>query len=328
MLKRGDKSVDSEIDFVIIWVDGSDPDWLKEKGEYTVKIGEQADDPMFKKWCDNPMRYRDWDILQYWFRGVEKFAPWVRKIHFVTWGHLPSWLNTEHPKLNIVNHKDFIPKEYLPTFQANPIEDNLHRIKGLSEQFVFFNDDMFIIKSTSPSDFFKNGLPCDCAILEMPKSDRYGTPCEINSAEVLNDHFSKNEVIKKHFSKWINLKYGKDLIRTILLMPWKNFGCLVQPHLPSSMLKSTYIELWDIEHDALDKTCRNRFRGKNQLTQYLFLDWQRVTGQFYPRSPYIGKAFRLGEGTITTQPSQLDEAINYIEKQQGKMVCINDGNMT
>jgi len=116
------------IDFVICWVDGNDPEWQKQKNYYDTS--QQTD--------SREIRYRDWDNLQYWFRGVEKYASWVNKIHFVTWGHLPQWLNTDHPKLNIVRHEDYIPKKYLPTFSARPIEVNLHRIKGLAEHFVFF----------------------------------------------------------------------------------------------------------------------------------------------------------------------------------------------
>ncbi|MFQ7768319.1 MAG: hypothetical protein ACLRIL_08645 [Fusicatenibacter saccharivorans] len=91
-------------------------------------------------------RYRDWDILKYWFRGVEKFAPWVNQIHFVTYGHVPDWLNEKHSKLHIVKHEDFIPQEFRPTFSSHPIEWNFHRIEWLTENFVYFNDDMFLIK--------------------------------------------------------------------------------------------------------------------------------------------------------------------------------------
>ena len=73
------------IDFIMIWVDGNDPEWQKEKRKY--QPGDAAD--------DREIRYRDWDNLQYWFRAVEKFAPWVNRIHFVTCGHLPKWLNLE-----------------------------------------------------------------------------------------------------------------------------------------------------------------------------------------------------------------------------------------
>ena len=137
------------VDFVIIWVDGNDPEWRREKNEYKGVLTREED--------DSEHRYRDWDNLQYWFRGVEKFCPWVRTIHFVTWGHLPKWLNTDNPKLHIVNHRDYIPAEYLPTFSSHTIELNLHRIEGLSERFVYFNDDMFIIKPTTEMDFFRNG---------------------------------------------------------------------------------------------------------------------------------------------------------------------------
>ena len=79
----------------------------------------------------------------------------------MTWGHLPEWLDTTNPKLHIVNHKDYIPEEFLPTFNANTIELNLHRIEGLADQFVYFNDDMFVTNYVKPAEFFKNGIPRD-----------------------------------------------------------------------------------------------------------------------------------------------------------------------
>lgn len=71
---------------------------------------------------------------------------------------MPEWLNTECPKLRIVRHEEYIPSEYLPTFNSNVIELNLHRILDLSERFINFNDDMFVIGETQKSDFFENGL--------------------------------------------------------------------------------------------------------------------------------------------------------------------------
>ena len=97
------KTIGYPIDFVITWVDGQDDVWRKQKASYSHT--EEED--------DSEERYRDWNLLQYWFRGVEEFTPWVRKIHFVTCGHLPTWLNTEHSKLHIVRHEDYIPKEFL-----------------------------------------------------------------------------------------------------------------------------------------------------------------------------------------------------------------------
>ena len=95
--------------------------------------------------------------MRYWFRGIEKFMPFVNKIFFVTWGHIPEWLNTDNEKLVIVNHRDYIPEKYLPTYNSNVIEMNFHRIKDLSECFVNFNDDMFITDYVTEDYFFKKG---------------------------------------------------------------------------------------------------------------------------------------------------------------------------
>ena len=143
--------MNEKIDFVITWVDGSDKKWLEEKRKYDNSIDVD----------DSINRYRDWDNLKYWFRGVEKFAPWVNKIYFITYGHLPKFLNTSHEKLVIVNHEDFIDKKNLPLFNSNAIEFNLKNINDLSENFVLFSDDVFILDKVKTTDFFKNDLPCD-----------------------------------------------------------------------------------------------------------------------------------------------------------------------
>ena len=73
-----------DIDVVILWVDGLDPAWLRQKREYL---------PPAEGDSDSANRYRDWGLLPYWFRAIETFAPWVRKVHFVTWAMcLPFWI--------------------------------------------------------------------------------------------------------------------------------------------------------------------------------------------------------------------------------------------
>ena len=185
-----------EIDFVIPWVDGSDPAWQEERRKY--KTDSSAD--------SGASRYRDMGILKYWFRAVEAYAPWVNQIHFITWGHLPEWLNTDHPKLHVVNHKDYIPEEYLPTFSTNPIELNIHRISGLSEYFVYFNDDTLLNGPVTPEFFFRKGLPCDFAYINnIYNSD----PTElfdhirINCTWATNSHYS----YVKAFFKTLKIMY-------------------------------------------------------------------------------------------------------------------------
>ena len=113
----------NKIDFVIMWVDGNDPKWKAEREKYELNKGK--DD-------NRDFRFRDWDNLQYIFRGIEKFTPWVNRVHLVTWGHLPKWINLDCKKLNIVKHSDYLPEEYQPCFNSEALEINLHRIKGLS----------------------------------------------------------------------------------------------------------------------------------------------------------------------------------------------------
>ena len=147
--------MNEKIDFVVTWVDGSDPNWIAEKNKYFIGNDEDA----------STNRYKDWGLLKYWFRSVEKNAPWVNRVYFVTNGQKPDWLNIDCEKLVHVKHEDFMPQRYLPTFNANPIELNLHRIKGLSNRFIFFNDDMFILKRLKPSFFFNGALPRDEAVI-------------------------------------------------------------------------------------------------------------------------------------------------------------------
>ena len=134
------------IDFIIYWVDGNDKKWQEKRNLYSPTKTQDA----------GVNRYRDWENLKYLFRGIEKFAPWVHKVYFVSDNQIPEWLNVQCPKLKIIDHKDYMPQEYLPTFNSRPIELNFHRIRGLSEQFVVFNDDFFITNYVKPTDFFVN----------------------------------------------------------------------------------------------------------------------------------------------------------------------------
>lgn len=301
---------EQKIDFVIAWVDGNDRLWREEKQKYSPQSGSDS----------REIRYRDWENLKYWFRGIEKYASWVNKIYFVTCGHLPEWLNTKHPKLVITNHKDFIPNKYLPTFSANPIELNIHRIPNLSEQFVFFNDDTFITKQTKPEDFFKNGLPCDSAVLNPHISQReYKTHMEAADMDVINDNFNKNQCIKSNFLKWFNYKYGKNLLKTICLLPWEKFTGFTQWHIANSYLKSVYEEIWEKEYETLNETCLRKFRYILDVNQWLIENWQLASGKFYPRNPKIGKSY-----VFTENKEENKKILKDLEKQNYKIMSIND----
>lgn len=302
----------NKIDFVMIWVDGNDPDWQKEKRLYDTSEKDNGDE-------GKNVRYRSWDNLQYWFRGIEKYAPWVNKVYFVTWGHLPDWLNKNNPKLQIVNHRDYIPEKYLPTFNSHTIELNLHRIKGLSEQFVYFNDDMFVTGKVSPEDFFKDGKPMDTYSLDCVYFAKNSAGAfNGNDIEIINSCFDKSTCMKKDFSKWFSPKNGiKRVIKTLALNMWPWFPGFYYNHLPSNFLKSTFETIWEKEYDVLDETCSFKFRSKLNCNQWLMKFWQLAEGTDIPRSVSIGKCYHLKDNNF-------DEACEAVRSGKYRLICLND----
>ena len=298
-----------DIDVVVTWVDGSDPEWLKERALYSGTPVELSD-----------VRFRDWGLMRYWFRGIEKYAPWVRKIHFVTWGHLPDWLDTANPKLHIVKHTDFIPAEYLPTFNSHTIELNLHRIEGLAERFIYFNDDIFLIRPVKPTLFFKHGLPCDCFGLDAIffGMDSIGGINGANMA-VLNSHFRVRQVLKKHWKKCLSPVNGvKKVIKTCALASfYKWFPGMYYWHLTTAFLKSSFEEVWDAAEQTLDETCRCVFRGQTNVSPFLVKFWQMAEGNFVPMSNKCGYCCHLTDNRV-------EIVCDAIRKQKYAIICVND----
>jgi len=292
-----------------LWVDGDDPKWIAErdkyyKGELNQKKGSA---------------YRDWGTLQYWFRAVEKYAPWVNKIHFVTAGHLPNWLNTNHPLINVVKHADFIPLEYLPTFSANSIELNIHRIPGLAEQFVYFNDDTFIVAPVNKEDFFYKGLPCDSAVMSalIPSvKNEIFTYILFNDLLLVNSYFNKKECFRGNYSKWFSLKYGKHNLKNLYYYPIGKFSGFQNWHLPNAYRKTIWREVWEQEYETLEKTISRRFRTRDDVNQYIFRYWQLCKGEFIPRNSNIGCCYVIG-----ADDQKIEKAIH---DPRIKLICMND----
>ncbi len=299
------------MDFVQLWVDSNDTEWQAEFKRYAaINNGDKRD-----------VRYRDWENLKYWFRGIEKFAPWVERVHLVTCGHYPDWLNLNCPKLNFVRHSDFIPSSWLPTFNVNTIELNLHRIKGLAEDFVFFNDDLFLLDKVVPERFFKKGLPCDMAVLNPVETDQLGH-IVLNDLEIINKHFCLHTVIRKHWYKWFNFHNRLNNLRTLAILPWNRFTGLQNPHFPNAYKKSVFQEIWEKEGSILEKTCCSRFREIHNVNQYLFRYWQLVSGTFVPVNVLKDSRYFLLEDSNVEAISQ------FIRKQHKAIICLNDGELS
>ncbi|MEU1825357.1 stealth family protein [Streptomyces abikoensis] len=145
------------IDVVYTWVDGSDPAWAARRAKAQGADGHVEE---LHEEAANDARYISRDELKYSLRSLHQYAPWVRNIFLVTDDQTPSWLDTSHPGIRVVSHKEiFSDPDVLPTFNSHAIESQLHHIEGLSEHFLYFNDDVFLGNPLTPQTFFlSNGL--------------------------------------------------------------------------------------------------------------------------------------------------------------------------
>lgn len=299
-----------DIDFVITWVDMDDPEWQREFAKYSSHKDNTRNGV-------SKARFRDYGFLRYWFRGVDKFAPWVRKIHFVTSGQKPDWLDATHPKIHLVNHKDYIPARFLPTYNSVVIERYIHKIPGLADHFVYFNDDFYIIRPIGPERFFRGGLPCDIAtFLYNPSWSQWYKRIK-NNLTIINRHFDKKEVMERDHDKWFHPSYGSRARWNHILKPYGKFITLRTPHNAQPYLKSTFEEVWAVAGKELTETSVNRFRALNDYTPELFRTWQICRGNFEPYNTY-------SDTRMFPLMIKSGKAIRAIYEQSYSLICLND----
>lgn len=303
----------TDIDFVIPWLDNNDPAWISLYLNYR----EEKD-------FVGSARFRDWGWFRFWLRSVEKYAPWVHRIFILSCNPRPQWLNEENDRVRWVDHREFIPAEFLPTFCANTIELNLHRIPELSEHFVYFNDDTFLNASIVPEYFFRNSLPVDAtaeALFYMPHCEdgTWGTQImEYCNVGLLKRHFKRSEVVKGHWYQW----YGSYLpfsyrLKALAISFQKEFVNFYTPHFERPLLKSVFEEVWDAEPEFLRKSC-TRFRESMSANVYLVRLWHLASNRFYPDS------CRLCGHYYEILPETLEQICADISGSLAPSICLND----
>lgn len=307
--------METKIDFVVTWLDSSDPIWQEQYRKYK-KLNHEGD--------LSDARYRNWDLFRYWFRALEEYAPWVNKVFLITNGKFPDWINKNHPKLVLVKHSDYIPKEFLPTFNSCAIELHMNKISGLSEHFVYFNDDFYINSYVYPEDYFKNGLPCDNnaeSVFNVPiysTENKFGIYMSIlTNIGVINKHFNRWHTFKKSPQKWLGFHLGfKENMLSINLARQQRFIGFKWRHYEQPFLKSVMDEAWEKEPEMLNNSC-TRFREEVILNPYFFRYWQFASNKFYP--------IRKGKHKhIYMTKSNMLEIANTLNDKKIKSVCLND----
>ncbi len=249
------------------------------------------------KLAQRNVRYRSWGTEELLVKCVMKYMPWLRTIHLLLASEtqVQPWmerLKIEDGRLKIVFHREFIPEQYLPTFNVNTIEMWLHRIPDLSEHFIYSNDDFFPLSPLKESDFFRDGLPC-----QHMKEQPY--PSKPN----IFHKFVKNG-LDMVAEDW-GAKFGKTWLRT---------GHSMQP-----MLRSSVEQVCEKHADRILQSFTTRRDPKN-FNQYIFPFWQHLSGQYIdyvPRSQYVGPKTATGDiASILRDPDCGIVCLNDNEKMQ------------
>lgn len=303
-----------QIDFVVLWLDTNDSKWREDYEKYS---------PLSRQGKESA-RFRDHDTFKYWFRAVEKYAPWVHKVFLITNGKFPDWINKDCPKLELVKHSDYIPHDMLPTFNSCVIELFLNRIRNLSEHFVYFNDDFYLNAPVTPNYFFKKGLPCDNnkeTYFNVPiytKKDRFGiTLSMLESVAIINSYFNRWQTVRQSPKRWFGMHLGfTGLLMSFLIAKQRLFVGFTNYHIEQAFLKSTFDEVWEKEGTFLTENC-TRFRSDTSINQYIFRYWQFASNKFYPQKK--SRKFFFLEGRY------IIEDLKYIMMNEScKSFCLND----
>lgn len=233
---------DRAIDVVFTWVNNLDPAWQDKYGKFEqtydrVQIGLHATDKA---------RFEDHNELFYSVTAVKKYLPWVRHIYIVTDNQTPKWLDGM-TGVTVVDHTEIIDSQYLPTFNSHVIEAFLYRIPDLSENFIYFNDDVFVAKELPKEHFFSAN---DIASLFVSTKNLYSMRKRGVETPTLKASFKSINLIKRH--------YSYDIKNT-----------LVHTYFP--LKKSGYEKAWQLFEKEIKEFLPNRFRGHNDLNMASFL---------------------------------------------------------
>lgn len=266
----------SKMDCVICFVNGLDPLWQQDY----QKVSRE---PVLAK------RYRDWNTLPYLLRGIEKHMPFIDRVFLVVAreSQVPEW--ADRSRLQVVLHSEIIPAAYLPTFNSTTIEMFLHRIPGLSEQFIYFNDDIFPVMDSAPEDFFPDG----------------------KAATGFARHLWAGNLFKRQTRASYRLA-----CKALGIRPGPTY--LRPQHTCTPMLRSGCEEVFKRVSPQILASL-TPFREKHNVSQYLFTDYLYLSGRAMAR--------RLSNRHIslaTATPESLTAAITSPKK---KLLCINDVEM-
>lgn len=285
------EDVTFDIDAVYTWVDGADPVWR----ERMLRARAQERGQEYHAESLGANRFTDRDELRYSLRSLQMYAPWVRQVYLVTDHQVPRWLRAEHPGLTVIDHHDiFDDHRVLPVFNSNAIISRLHHIDGLSEHYLYLNDDMFFGRDTQPNQFF---FPSGVARLFPARLDRpFGPPTAADGPH-LN--------LSRNIRALIEREFGITLTRAIR-------------HTPYTQLRSKQFELEALFAEEYRRSTHSRFRHHDDIVADQLLHYYlQVTGDGVPSG--IGYDY-VNVGLAEQQP----RLSRLLRERSRSVFCLND----
>jgi hypothetical protein len=270
------------IDAVYTWVNHADSDW---QALWTTTYPSDEFDPD---------RYTSNDELRYSLRSLNKYAPWLNRIYVVSNCSQPGWMK-EHPKIVWVKHEEIFPAEsMLPTFNSHAIEACLHRIPGLSENFLYLNDDFVLNQPCLPKDFFD----------EIGRSVAYFEPYGMVDSKAGRD---------TSLDYLAAANNSKVLLKT--LFSDYEARCLHR-HVPYALKKTVLKEI----EEAFAKTIESTRNAKRRS-----LSDVNVTSFLYHHFAFVSGRAVKGEATsLIVRPGNVEKILGK-DTYKYKMLCFNDG---
>lgn len=282
---------DIPVDIVYTWVDNQDIEWVAKKNKYLPNIETLVSS------IDNA-RFENHNELYYSILSVRKYLPWIRNIFIITDKQTPNWLK-KSDNIKIIDHKEIIDSQYLPTFNSHVIEANLHKISDLSEYFIYFNDDVLVARPLSKYHFFrKNGLQ---SIFVTEKSLEKMQLKGIKTPTLLASKNS-NLVLKKNYGVTID-------------------SPLVHTYVP--LRKSIFKECYEKNIDQINSFQKNKYRAKDDLNMATFLVpwWTYLCGKAVI-TPELCYYFNIRSPHAESQYRRLLQS--KMNKTSPHSMCLND----
>ena len=293
------------IDAVVTWVDGNDLKHREKIAKYSSMEEFEDTDPKINE----PTRFADNNEIWYCINSIRKYAFFIDKIFLVTDNQKPAWLNDKLQKdynIDIVDHKVMFAgyQEYLPTFNSQTIESMFHKIPGLSEKFIYFNDDVILVNPVVESDYFED----DKLIYRGDWQWKVSIKQNIARFIPLNDIFILN-IISKGFVGYRNEQeyFKKSRYRLFKLA-----------HTLHPMKKGLLEEIF-IDEEFLKQQLKYRFRNKKQYWPFSLAANIAMQKGLARRGPNDYVCFNCSEFNMKQLKAWLDF---FKQNRKIKSVCI------